>query len=174
MRILPGPQASRAALERLDGAELRTMAGDRTGVRLEGAEIPGGESVSEPPPLGAVQITPNGEPFVLLVDRYRTGGYAKPAVVHPGRPADHRPAAARHARDVQARRARPALGSLRLTLYCANASSVVPPPASAMPMYWWGERRSRRRTIPAIALSVENCPATTAATLTGPRAAAYA
>ncbi|MDX6597135.1 MAG: hypothetical protein QOE87_1022, partial [Gaiellales bacterium] len=23
------------------------------------------------------------EPFVLLVDRYRTGGYAKPAVVHP-------------------------------------------------------------------------------------------
>ena len=67
----------------LDGAELRTAAGDRTGVRLEGAEIPGGESVSEPPPLGAVQITPNGEPFVLLVDRYRTGGYAKPAVVHP-------------------------------------------------------------------------------------------
>ena len=83
VRILPGPQASRAALERLDGAELRTAAGDRTGVRLEGAEIPGGESVSEPPPLGAVQITPNGEPFVLLVDRYRTGGYAKPAVVHP-------------------------------------------------------------------------------------------
>ena len=39
--------------------------------------------MSEPPPLGAVQITPNGEPFVLLVDRYRTGGYAKPAVVHP-------------------------------------------------------------------------------------------
>jgi biotin-dependent carboxylase-like uncharacterized protein len=83
VRILPGPQATRAALERLDGADLRAAAGDRTGVRLEGAEIPGGESVSEPPPLGAVQITPNGEPFVLLVDRYRTGGYAKPAVVHP-------------------------------------------------------------------------------------------
>ena len=83
VRILPGPQASREALERLDGAELRTAAGDRTGVRLEGESIPGGESVSEPPPLGAVQITPNGDPFVLLVDRYRTGGYAKPAVVHP-------------------------------------------------------------------------------------------
>ena len=39
--------------------------------------------MSEPPPLGAVQITPNGDPFVLLVDRYRTGGYAKPAFVHP-------------------------------------------------------------------------------------------
>ena len=83
VRILPGPQATPEALERLDGAELRTAAGDRTGVRLEGAEIPGGESISEPPPLGAIQITPNGEPFVLLVDRYRTGGYAKPAVVHP-------------------------------------------------------------------------------------------
>ena len=41
VRILPGPQASRDALERLDGAELRTAAGDRTGVRLEGASIPG-------------------------------------------------------------------------------------------------------------------------------------
>ena len=67
----------------LDGAYLRTAAGDRTGVRLEGVEIPGGEAISEPPPLGAIQITPNGEPFVLLVDRYRTGGYALPAVVHP-------------------------------------------------------------------------------------------
>ena len=37
VRILPGPQASTRALERLDGAELRTAAGDRTGVRLEGA-----------------------------------------------------------------------------------------------------------------------------------------
>ena len=83
VRILPGPQATPEALERLDGAELRAAAGDRTGVRFEGAEIPGGESVSEPPPLGAVQITPSGEPFVLLNDRYRTGGYSKPAVVHP-------------------------------------------------------------------------------------------
>jgi KipI family sensor histidine kinase inhibitor len=83
VRILPGPQASQAALERLDGARLRAAAGDRTGVRLEGAEIPGGESVSEPPPLGAVQITPSGDPFVLLHDRYRTAGYSKPAVVHP-------------------------------------------------------------------------------------------
>jgi KipI family sensor histidine kinase inhibitor len=83
VRILPGPKPSAAALERLDGAHLRTAAGDRTGVRLEGVEIPGGEAISEPPPLGAIQITPNGEPFVLLVDRYRTGGYALPAVVHP-------------------------------------------------------------------------------------------
>ena len=83
VRFLPGPQATPEALARLDGAELRAAAGDRTGVRFEGAEVPGGESVSEPPPLGAVQITPSGEPFVLLNDRYRTGGYSKPAVVHP-------------------------------------------------------------------------------------------
>src|SRR4029077_12191767 len=69
--------------ERLDGAELRTATGDRTGVRLEGASIPGGESGRDPPRRGPVQIPPNGEPFVLLADRYRTGGYAKPAVVHP-------------------------------------------------------------------------------------------
>ena len=37
VRILPGPQATREALERLDGADLRTAAGDRTGVRLEGS-----------------------------------------------------------------------------------------------------------------------------------------
>jgi allophanate hydrolase subunit 2 len=83
VRIVPGPKATSAALAILDGADLRTAAGDRTGVRLEGVEIPGGEAISEPPPLGAIQITPNGEPFVLLVDRYRTGGYALPAVVHP-------------------------------------------------------------------------------------------
>jgi allophanate hydrolase subunit 2 len=83
VRIMPGPKATSEALAILDGADLRTAAGDRTGVRLEGVEIPGGEAISEPPPLGAIQITPNGEPFVLLVDRYRTGGYALPAVVHP-------------------------------------------------------------------------------------------
>ena len=95
VRILPGPQATREALERLDGAELRAAAGDRTGVRFEGAEIPGGESVSEPPPLGAVQITPNGEPVrparrPLPHRRLReAGGRA------PRRSAHHRPAAAR-------------------------------------------------------------------------------
>ena len=94
VRILPGPQASRAALERLDGAGLRTAAGDRTGVRFEGAEIPGGESVSEPPPLGAVQITPSGDPFVLLNDRYRTGRLLEARSRASRRPADHRPAAA--------------------------------------------------------------------------------
>ena len=68
----------------------------------------------------------------------------------------------------------PSLITLRLlSSLLANASSAVPAPASAMPRYWCGRSRSRRSTIPTTALSVENCPATTAATLTGPREAAY-
>ena len=53
VRIMPGPKATSEALGILDGADLRTAARDRTGVRLEGVEIPGGEAISEPPPLGA-------------------------------------------------------------------------------------------------------------------------
>ena len=111
VRILPGPQATPEALERLDGAELRTAAGDRTGVRLEGAKIPGGESVSEPPPLGAVQITPERRP-VRPARRPLPHGRLREAGGHaPGRSPDHRPVAARHARALRARRARLALGS---------------------------------------------------------------
>jgi allophanate hydrolase subunit 2 len=53
------------------------------GVRLAGPEVPGGEILSESPPLGALQITLGGAPIILLADRLRTAGYAKPAVVHP-------------------------------------------------------------------------------------------
>ncbi len=83
IRLLPGPQATPEALHRLDGARLRVATGDRTGVRLAGAALEGGELVSESPPLGALQVTSGGDPFVLLHDRYRIAGYAKPAVVHP-------------------------------------------------------------------------------------------
>jgi allophanate hydrolase subunit 2 len=53
------------------------------GLRLLGPEVPGGELISEATPLGAVQITTEGQPIVLLNDRGRIGGYAKPALVHP-------------------------------------------------------------------------------------------
>ena len=52
------------------------------GLRLSGPEVPGGELISEATPLGAVQITTQGQPIVLLNDRGRIGGYAKPALVH--------------------------------------------------------------------------------------------
>ena len=58
---------------------------DRTGARLNGPEIPLGnhDIVSEGSPLGAIQVPPDGRPIVLLADRGRTGGYAKPAIVDP-------------------------------------------------------------------------------------------
>ena len=53
------------------------------GLCLSGALTTGGDVSSEATPLGAVQITSGGQPIVLLHDRGRMGGYAKPAVVHP-------------------------------------------------------------------------------------------
>ena len=61
----------------------RVGVGDRIGVRLDGPPVPGGEILSESPPLGALQVTPAGVPIILLADRLRTAGYTKPAVVHP-------------------------------------------------------------------------------------------
>ena len=52
------------------------------------------------------------------------------------RSADHRPAAAGHARALRARRARRCAGISEP--HCASASTVVPMPASAMPTYWCG------------------------------------
>jgi KipI family sensor histidine kinase inhibitor len=83
VRLFDGPQATPAALEALTRRPFTVVAGDRTGVRLAGDAVPGGELLSECPPLGAVQVTLAGDPFILLVDRYRIAGYAKPAVVHP-------------------------------------------------------------------------------------------
>ena len=39
--------------------------------------------ISEPTPLGGVQVPPSGRPLVLLADKGSLGGYAKPALVDP-------------------------------------------------------------------------------------------
>jgi allophanate hydrolase subunit 2 len=55
---------------------------DRMGLRLEGPKL-GLEQhdvVSEGSPWGAVQVPASGQPIILLSDRGRTGGYAKPAI----------------------------------------------------------------------------------------------
>lgn len=83
LRLLPGPQATREALEALGSARFRVVGSDRMGLRLSGPEVPGGQVISEATPHGAVQVTPAGEPIVLLADRGRIGGYSKPAVLHP-------------------------------------------------------------------------------------------
>ena len=83
LRLLPGPQATPEALQALGSAPFRVSGLDRMGLRLEGQLVPGGQVISEGTPAGAVQVTPAGEPIVLLGDRGRIGGYSKPAVVHP-------------------------------------------------------------------------------------------
>ena len=83
VRLLAGPQVTREALEALCTGEFTVTSLDRMGLRLEGASVPGGELSSEATPLGAVQITTQGNPIILLHDRGGIGGYAKPAVVHP-------------------------------------------------------------------------------------------
>ena len=83
LRLLPGPQATPEALMALGSAPFRVVGSDRMGLRLKGPEVPGGQVISEGTPAGAVQVTPDGDPIVLLNDRGRIGGYSKPAVVHP-------------------------------------------------------------------------------------------
>ena len=83
IRLLPGPQYDAAAVDALCAGAFTVGVGDRIGVRLDGPQVPGGEILSESPPLGALQVTPAGVPIILLADRLRTAGYTKPAVVHP-------------------------------------------------------------------------------------------
>jgi KipI family sensor histidine kinase inhibitor len=83
VRLLPGPQATEEALEALSRRPFTIASLDRMGVRLEGDKVPSSEIISEPTPLGAVQITNNSDPIILLNDRGGIGGYAKPAVIHP-------------------------------------------------------------------------------------------
>jgi antagonist of KipI len=57
---------------------------DRMGYRLEGSAIgsvPSGELTSSAVVTGAVQVTPSGQPIVLMADRATTGGYAIAATV---------------------------------------------------------------------------------------------
>ncbi len=53
---------------------------NRMGIRLEGpaiiSDIPR-EMITEGVPLGAVQVTPSGQPIILFVEQQTTGGYPK-------------------------------------------------------------------------------------------------
>jgi len=83
LRLLPGPQHTREAFLALLKGPFRVARADRMGLELEGPEVPGGEGLSEPTPLGGVQVPPSGRPLVLLADKGSLGGYAKPALVDP-------------------------------------------------------------------------------------------
>ena len=79
IRIVPGPHP-----EGLDDLLTEWRAGteaDRTGVRLDGPGVEGGEVPSMALPLGAIQVPPDGRPIVMLADRPVTGGYRVPGCV---------------------------------------------------------------------------------------------
>lgn len=83
LRLLPGPQADPEALAALLRSPYRVARADRTGLRLDGPGLPGGDVLSEAAPLGAVQVTGDGRPLLLLCDRGTLGGYRKPALLDP-------------------------------------------------------------------------------------------
>ncbi len=78
IRITPGPHVTDVSL---DGEWVVGSEADRTGMRLDGRTLDGGEVPSMGLPLGAIQVPPDGRPIVMLADRPVTGGYPVPACV---------------------------------------------------------------------------------------------
>ena len=88
IRLLPGPDVARfapGALDTLVGTTWRLAhASDRMGTRLDGATLPHAPgtttAASAPFVLGAVEVPPDGVPFVLGPEHPTTGGY--PVIAH--------------------------------------------------------------------------------------------
>jgi biotin-dependent carboxylase-like uncharacterized protein len=87
LRVLPGPRDDwfePSALEVLAGPWQVGLDSNRTGVRLEGAQLERArhdELLSEGLVTGALQVPPSGQPILLLNDHPTTGGYPVIAVV---------------------------------------------------------------------------------------------
>jgi antagonist of KipI len=88
LRVTEGPQVSAFSEEDRQAFFRSTFrvseASDRMGIRLEGRKVSctlAGEMITEGAPLGAIQVTPNGQPIVLFVEQQTTGGYPKIANV---------------------------------------------------------------------------------------------
>jgi biotin-dependent carboxylase-like uncharacterized protein len=79
IRMVLGPHPE--GLEQLVDEWTVSVEADRTGVRLDGPHLDGGEVPSMGLPLGAIQLPPDGRPIVMLADRPVTGGYRVPACV---------------------------------------------------------------------------------------------
>ena len=84
VRVTPGPHATDASLGALcDAPWTVSPTSSRAGIRLTGRSIhaEAGRLTSLPMVWGAVQLPPDGEPIVLLVDAPTVGGYPVIAVV---------------------------------------------------------------------------------------------
>jgi len=88
IQFIAGPHLNSFAADALqlfvDSTYTISHESDRMGIRLNGPPLPvvaPAEMVSEPVPIGAVQVPPSGQPIVLMADQQTTGGYPLIAVV---------------------------------------------------------------------------------------------
>jgi antagonist of KipI len=88
LRVLPGPQQDRfgdQAVAALQSAAYTVLPeSNRMGFRLSGpplALISTADIISEPAPIGALQVPASRQPILLMADRQTAGGYAKLATV---------------------------------------------------------------------------------------------
>ncbi len=88
LRVVMGPQDDAFTPEGiqtfLSAEYTATHQSDRVGYRYQGPQIQhkgGADIISDGVPFGAVQVTGDGLPIVLLADRGTTGGYTKIAAV---------------------------------------------------------------------------------------------
>ena len=88
LRVTEGPQSEQfpeAVRARLLQAVFRVSEeSNRMGIRLEGPDLAirgAGEMITEGVCLGAIQVTPSGQPIILSVEQQTTGGYPKIANV---------------------------------------------------------------------------------------------
>ncbi len=88
LRVLPGPHlphfTSAAPAAFFAASYSVSPQSDRQGYRLAGPAVSrtaAGDLLSEPMPLGGIQIPPDGQPILLMADRQTTGGYPLLGVV---------------------------------------------------------------------------------------------
>jgi antagonist of KipI len=88
LRVTEGPQSDQFCEEARQVFFRKTYhvseESDRLGLRLEGPLLKtkeAGEMITEGAPLGAIQVTPSGQPIILFVEQQTTGGYPKIANV---------------------------------------------------------------------------------------------
>ena len=87
-RVLPGPQMdyfSAKGIEVFTGSTYAiSPVSDRQGIRTEGPQVErvkGPDIITDPTPLGSIQVPGSGLPIILHRDAQVTGGYAKIALL---------------------------------------------------------------------------------------------
>jgi antagonist of KipI len=88
LRVLPGPQLDRFADHALAALQSAVYVllpeSNRMGFRLSGPALDlrsTADIISEPAPIGALQVPASRQPILLMADRQTAGGYAKLATV---------------------------------------------------------------------------------------------